>query len=326
MSDLDIFKGNPLVNSDLFKSLLDMNKKMAGGGMTGKRISIRGSKFRMIVDGEQVAVNKSDKLNIVILNAADIARTYYEGAFDPDNPSAPTCWSSDTRAPAADVPEDQRQASRCADCPMNVKGSGQNDSRACRFSQRLAVALEGDLETVYQVQLPATSIFGEAKNNLMGLQAYVKFLSAHQTPAIAVLTEMQFDEDATAPKLYFRPVRGLDEDEVRLALEMRESEDAMKAIEFTVGQTDGTPKAPAPAAKPAAKKPAKAAEPEPDEEEEEEAPKPKKAAAKKPVKAAEPDEEEEVDEPVKVSKTSKPAAETKTADKLASVLDGWDDD
>ena len=83
MSDLDIFKGNALVNSDLFQSLLDMNKKMSGGsGAAGKRISIRGGKFRMIVDGEQVSVSKSDTMNMVILDAADISRTYYEGAFD----------------------------------------------------------------------------------------------------------------------------------------------------------------------------------------------------------------------------------------------------
>jgi hypothetical protein len=302
VSDLDLFKGNALVNSDLFKSLLDMNKKMAGGtGAAGKRISIRGSKFRMIVDGEQVSVSKSDTMNMVILNAADIARTYYEGAFDPENPSAPTCWSLDTRAPAAEVPEENRKAARCADCPMNVKGSGQGDSRACRFSQRLAVALEGDLETVYQLQLPATSIFGEAKGNQLGLQAYIKFLSAHNTPAIAVMTEMRFDEDATAPKLYFRPVRGLEEDELRVALEARESEAATKAITFTVSQTDGV----------------KAKE----------APKPKAEAPKVQTKRVEVDEViDEDDEPKKVSKAKpEPKVEEKSADKLASIVDGWDD-
>lgn len=302
MSDLDLFKGNALVNSDLFKSLLDMNKKMAGGtGAAGKRISIRGSKFRMIVDGEQVSVSKSDTMNMVILNAADIARTYYEGAFDPENPSAPTCWSLDTRAPAAEVPEENRKAARCADCPMNVKGSGQGDSRACRFSQRLAVALEGDLETVYQLQLPATSIFGEAKGNQLGLQAYIKFLSAHNTPAIAVMTEMRFDEDATAPKLYFRPVRGLEEDELRVALEARDSEATTKAIAFTVSQTDGV----------------KAKE----------APKPKAEAPKAETKRVEVDEViDEDEEPKKVSKAKpEPKVEEKSADKLASIIDGWDD-
>lgn len=299
MSDLDIFKGNALVNSDLFQSLMDMNKKMAGGsGAAGKRISIRGGKFRMVVDGEQVSVSKSDTMNMVILDAADISRTYYEGKFDPDNPSAPTCWSADTRTPSADVPEENRQAARCADCPMNVKGSGQGESRACRFSQRLAVSLENELDTVYQLQLPATSIFGASTGNDMGLQAYIKFLSVHKTPAIAVMTEMRFDDESATPKLYFRPVRGLDEPELKEVLEARETDEAKKAIEFTVSQTDGVK--------------AKAAE----------KPKPKPA----PVEAPEEEDDEVVEEPTKVSKAkAAPKVEPKTADKLASIVDGWDD-
>jgi hypothetical protein len=307
MSELDLFKGNALVNSDLFKSLLDMNKKMAGGsGGGGARISIRGGKFRMIVDGEQVAVKKGDTMNVVIVNAADIARTYYEGTFDPENPSAPTCWSADTRTPSADVPEDQRQSDTCASCPMNVKGSGQGDSRACRFSQRLAVVLEGELGKVYQLQMPATSIFGAASGNDMGLQAYIKFLSAHNTPAIAVMTELRFDEDSTAPKLYFRPVRGLNEEELQEVLGARESDDAKKAIEFTVSQTDKVQD------KPKAEKPKAAEKPKP---------------TPKPKPKPEPEEEQaEDEEPVKVEKAAKPAADApKSGDKLASILDGWDD-
>lgn len=309
MSELDLFKGNALVNSDLFKSLLDMNKKMAGGpGGGGARISIRGGKFRMIVGGEQVAVKRGDTMNVVIVNAADIARTYYEGTFDPENPSAPTCWSADTRTPSTDVPEDQRQSDTCASCPMNIKGSGQGESRACRFSQRLAVVLEGELDKVYQLQMPATSIFGAASGNDMGLQAYIKFLSAHNTPAIAVMTELRFDEDATAPKLYFRPARGLNEEELQEVLGARDSDDAKKAIEFTVSQTDKVQD------KPKAEKP-KAAE------------KPKPAPKPKPKPEPEPEEEQgEDEEPVKVEKATKPAADApKSGDKLASILNGWDD-
>ena len=85
------------------------------------------------------------------------------------------------------------QAARCMDCPQNIKGSGQGESRACRFSQRLAVLLEGAMDTVYQLQLPATSIFGEAKDGKMGMQAYAKYLKAHKTPSIAVVTQAYFD-------------------------------------------------------------------------------------------------------------------------------------
>lgn len=310
MNNLEIFKGNSLVSSELMQSLLEMNKVMAGGaGIAGKRLSIRGGKFRMIVDGEQVAVSKSDTMNMVILNAAPIARTFYEGAFDAENPSAPTCWSADTQTPASDVPDDQRQAARCTDCPMNVKGSGQGESRACRYSQRLAVALESELETVFQLQLPATSIFGDGKGSDMGLQAYIKFLVGHDAPAVAVLTEMRFDEESATPKLYFRAVRGLEAEELQLALGARESEDAQKALAFTVGQVGG----PKPATKP--KAPVEAEAPK-------KAPAVKARAKTKPVEEA---EDEDTSEPTKVVKGKTEVLPAKTANKIASIIDAWGD-
>lgn len=241
MGEMTLFGGNnPLANSDLFKSLQDMNKTLSGGvGSAGKRLSIKGGKFRLFVDGEQVSVSKSDTMNMVVVNAASISRTYYEGTYDPNSTSPPVCWSVDTKTPAPDVPADQRKAARCADCPMNVKGSGANNGRACRFNQRLAITLEGKPDEVYQLQLPATSIFGEAKGGDMGMQAYAKFLDAHNTPIIAVMTEMRFDEDAETPKLFFKPVRPLTGDELEAAVAAKDSEDAVKAITLTVSPTGG---------------------------------------------------------------------------------------
>lgn len=241
--EMTLFGGsNALVNSDLFKSLRDMNKTLAGGGGGGKRLSIKGGKFRLFVDGEQVSVSKSDTMNIVVVNAASISRTYYEGDYDPNNTAAPTCWSADSKAPSPDVPAEQKKASRCADCPMNVKGSGANNGRACRFNQRLAITLEGKPDEVYQLQLPATSIFGESKNGNMGMQAYAKFLDAHNTPIIAVMTEMRFDENSETPKLFFKPVRPLTEEELHEAVAAKDSEEAIKAITLTVAQTDNVKK------------------------------------------------------------------------------------
>jgi hypothetical protein len=308
MTEMTLFKGNALVNPDLFKSLMEMNKTMAGSAGAGKRISIRGGKFRMMVDGQQVAMKKDGTLNLVVVNAAAVSRQYYGGAFDPDNPSAPDCWSLDTNAPAPEVPEESRQSARCADCKMNIKGSGQGDSRACRFSQRLAVVLEGELDKVYQLAVPAASLFGEANGKDMPLQAYIKFLSAHNTPAIGVVTEARFDDDSDAPKLFFSAVRPLEEDELRTVLEARDSEDAKRAITFTVSQTDKVSKASKPAA----------------DEIPIEKPKTSRKAATRP-KVEEPEEEgDEVDEPEVIE--SKPAPKAAGGDKLASILQGWDDE
>ena len=312
-----------LANSDLFKSLQQVNDKLAGGSSDYKRISLKGGKFRLMVGGEQVGKPRNDELNIIILDAAPISRTYYEGNYDPNASAPPTCWSPDGKAPDAKVPADQRQSDKCATCPMAVKGSGQGNTAACRFGQRLAVAIEGDMEEVYQLQLPSKSIFGAAENGNMPLQAYAKFLNGHKAPAIAVVTSMYFDEDSDTPKVFFKPVRSLTEEELQQAVALRDSDETRDAITMTVSETDRVePAAEAPAKKPVSKTPVI----EEDEEEEEEEVVPvKKPAKKAPAKkVVEEEEEEEIPEPVKVSakKQPKPA---EVDDELAGLIDEWDE-
>lgn len=306
-TDMTAFKANSLVSSELFKKMMDVNKTLAGGGGgTSRRISIKGGRFREMVNGEQVRVNSSGSLNIVLLSSSKIGRTYFEGAYDPENPSAPTCWSPDSERPDPAVPAENRKANACRDCPMNIKGSGQGDSRACRFNVRLAVAIEGSYDKVYQIQLPATSLFGDAKDGKMGMQAYAKFMTANETPMIAVVTQMYFDENSETPKLYFRPLRPLDEGELNEVLKLAEHEDVEKAITLTVYQAD--------------------------KGDEKKAEKPKAAASTKTEKKPDPKPEQEqmemnfdapVEEPKRVeTKASTPSAEP---EKLGSVLSAWDD-
>lgn len=326
MSEVDIFKGNSLIGSDLMKELLETNKKLMGNGGGMPRISIRGGRFRLIEGGEQVSVSKSDTMNIMVIEAGNISRTYYEGSYDADNPSAPKCWSVDTRTPAPEVAAEDRMASRCADCPMNVKGSGQGNSRACRFSQRLAVMLEGDTEKVYQMSLPATSLFGEGQGKNMPLQSYVKFLHARSAPIQAVMTQMQFDEDSETPKLFFSPARALNEDEVQALIEKRGTQEVQDAITLTVSQADGKQ----------AKRDGEVGDDEVDINDPKPKTKPKpKKEAKKPELDEQPEdeqeevEEEEIEEPKKRARKTKAAEvedEDEGDDKLASVLSDWDDD
>ena len=306
MSDVDVFKGNSLVSSDLFAKLKELNDNLSGGAGSGaqnRRISLRGGKFRQVVNGEEMRVSKNDSMEMVIIDAAKIARTYYEGTYDPKNPEPPVCWSADTNTPAPEVPEDQRQASRCMDCPQNVKGSGAGQGRACRFSQRLAIAFPQKLGEVYQLQLPATSIFGETKDNKMPMQAYAKFLRANDMPAVAVVTEMYFDENSEVPKLFFKPVRPLTEEELEKALEMREHQDTKRAITMTVAQTDGVQKVTV----------------------QEQAPKPAPKRRANAIEEAEAVEDEAVEEPKKAVKknAAPPPAQDEALDDIVDSL--WDD-
>jgi hypothetical protein len=93
---------------------------------------------------------------------------------------------------------------------------------------------------VYQLTLPAQSIFGNVENGKMPLQAYAKFLGGHGLPITAVVTEMRFDTASATPKLTFKAVRPLEADEMANAQEKGRSPEAKAAIASTVAMVDGT--------------------------------------------------------------------------------------
>ena len=104
-------------------------------------------------------------MNIVIVNGGrHIARQFYAGKYVAGESSAPDCWSNDGTAPDASVEEPQ--AKTCEGCPQNIKGSGQGETRACRFKRRVAVILPEEVGgnnhgDIYQLEVASKSIFGK---------------------------------------------------------------------------------------------------------------------------------------------------------------------
>jgi hypothetical protein len=127
------------------------------------------------------------------------------------------------------------------DCTQNVRGSGENGGRACRFQQRLAVVFEGDLEEVYQLQINALTIFGKVVNGNMSMQAYARHLSSHGMSVIAVVTNIYFDKDSVVPKLYFKPMRSVDTDTGIKVSEMVTHEDTKRAMTSVVSVSGEAP-------------------------------------------------------------------------------------
>jgi len=306
MSELALLsKGLPahLRNRD---GLDEMTKALMGGGGGGggsKRISIKGGVWRMMVDGKEVAKNEERAMNVVIVAAAPkVSRTFYEGTYTEGEVTSPACWSADGEQP--DATAKSPQGKTCATCPQNIKGSGQGESRACRFSQRLAVVLENDVQgDVYQLTLPAQSIFGAGENGKWPLQTYAKMLGSKGAPVSSVVTEMRFDTGSATPKLTFKPSRFLETDEFMQAVDQGKTPDAIKAITMTVAQADGVK--------------------DDGEKFEQVAKAPAKKAAPAPAPVVE--EEEEIAEPVK--RASKKDEEAPAAKKdLSKILDEWDDE
>ena len=311
MSNITLFSDNT-VPAFARQNASALTKSLAGGsGGFGKRVSIKGGVFRLMVDGQQVAAIEERFLDVVIVNAAaKISRTFYVNAYDPESPAAPDCWSPDGERP--DPTAATPQSDRCATCPQNAKGSGKGDSRACRFNQRLAVVLANDVDgDVMQLQLPAASIFGRAEGENMPLQAYARLLATKNVGVDTLVTRMKFDTQSESPKLFFKPMRWLTEDEYASAQEQGRSPSAVEAVTMTVAQVDKTA-LDMPGGPPGKQqKPAEDAEPP--------APAPRRG---RPPKAAAPAEEEPEPEVKRPAPAPAPAGKAS----LAELAQQWDDE
>jgi len=120
-------------------------------------------------------------------------------------------------------------------------------------------------------------VFGEAKDGKMPMQAYARYLKAHNAPPQAVVTTMYFDENSDVPKLFFKAARPLNESELAEVIDLRSHDDVTRALTMTVSQSDGV-KGGAPKAEPKKSNNVLASD-EPVEE-------PKKVAKKEEVKAS----------------------------------------
>lgn len=296
MSNIAIFKQGAIATSGK-REVSDLAKSLASAS-TSRRIqaNINGT-FKRIVNGEQIGNAIRGEINVIIVDALPkVSRIYYKDKYDPNgDPTLPNCWSNLGDKPEAAASD--KQHTNCADCPQNIKGSGENGGRACRYQRRIAVLVEGDESgDVYQFNVPAKSLFGKGHGNVHPFESYVKFLIANGESPDNVVTNIAFDSNAETMELLFTPLRNVSDDEYEMVkLAQSRSETKMYTM-ITVAQADGVTKTPAAA-------------------------KPQKAVSR----SDEPDEEEEIQEPVKrTAKKAEPAPKAKA--NLADVVSAWSED
>lgn len=319
------------------RSQIRGSDNLISGGGYGKRISIRGGVFRQVVGGEEIAKIEDRTLDMVIIASSEVSRTYYAKKYKEGEDTPPSCWSADGKTPSPQVPESSKQCDTCNDCPQNIKGSGDNDTRACRFSQRLAVMLKGDIKeggNIYQLNVPSKSLFGSEADDKGGLplRAYAKVLKTAGSEPVEVswvVTQARFDPDSTAPKLTFRATSYLEDDEMEAVVWAQNSEDVEEALkmDFPTNAVEAS----------------KSDTSDEEDSEEEEAPpvgkkegKKKKDKKKKGKKnkdkkkkdkavAEEPPAEDDGDDDPPVVKKKKASTEDDSS-AVDSVLDQWDDE
>ena len=298
MSNVAIFKQQNAVAKTGNRELSDLAKSLATAS-TSRRIQTNtNGTFKRVINGEQIGNAIRGEINVIIVGALPkVSRIFYKEKFDPNKEATlPNCWSN-----LGDKPEESakdRQHSNCAECPQNVKGSGENGGRACRYERRVSVLVEGDSSgDVYQFKIPSKSLFGKGTGNVHPFESYVKFLIANGESPDNVVTNVAYDLNADTMELLFTPLRNITDEEYELVRAAQSKPETKLYTTITVAQTDGVKKAP-----PAVEH---------------------KAEEAKPVVArSEEPEDEDLEEPIK-----RPAKKVEVAGKknLADVVDAWKD-
>jgi len=317
MSNIVPFESNTLPAHILADKSTGNEFGFANSGPSIDTLSSKGKVFTINSGGVKTMVNDptgepARALEVVILNSAPkgglYQKTFYpEGYVDGAN-AKPTCHSTDGVSPHSSAQE--KQASKCALCPQNAKGSGataQNpNAKACRSSKVLAVAAAGNLTKPMLLRVPGASTLALKE---FGEKIAVKGVKAHQ-----VITRISFDFAKAYPALTFKPT-GFTTPEMNATVAEQRESDLVKVI---IGEK--------------ALNELKSAEPEQDIEEEADYVPPPKVEAPKAAKAkAAPVVEDDDDLPaapvakVKVEAEAVKPVARKTAPKAEVVSDeGFD--
>lgn len=225
-----------------------LTKQLAG--KTGvARIVPKNGIFRKVVGGEDMGKAKGP-LHTIIVNASPyVGRIFYAKQWSPDaEPTAPDCFSNDGRTPDAGAANPQSE--RCDSCPQNIKGSGQGQSKACRYSRRLAVLLDEDFGTalegrVYQMNLASKSLFGDsASDKLHTFDNYCKYLANNGKSIDHLITTISFNEDNDNQSVLFSATDYIKRNQFDVIQKVSATEEVKRMVVMTPYQADASGRAP----------------------------------------------------------------------------------
>lgn len=188
------------------------------------RVNKRGDLY-LVMGG--VSLPPQRYLDVVILGVGPsgggqaVYRTLYADAYNEDDTDRqpPLCFSYDNVTPAPNAPAPQ--CATCKACPMNVKGSGPNNTRRCSRSMYIMVALVTDLTQVYRFKVSTKGIYAEdAAKNEYGLKPYATLLKKMGANWEGVVTRLEFI-GGFSEGVRFTPIRFLEQSEYQQAQELK---------------------------------------------------------------------------------------------------------
>jgi hypothetical protein len=226
--------------SSLLKNFKSTSRDLSEGvAVTFPLISLRGGKWRYRWKGQEEVIADpetgfaSPALEVVIIDASkSLTKIFYQDPYAEGQRKRPDCWSSDGKVPDPSVVEPINEI--CLTCPKNAFGSAITPSgkaaKACQDRRRIIIAPAIDLENEAKGGPIMLSIPpGSLKNS----QLYGDWLDENELAYYGCVTQLSFDQKVSHPKVEFKYLRPLDDDEVRTVLSLRGSETVKRILNMS---------------------------------------------------------------------------------------------
>lgn len=200
-----------------------------------------------------------NKMGVIILDSI-LENVFYEGKYDPDNPSGPSCFAfgrdeKDMTPHQVAVDAKTAQEGPCLGCPMNEWGSADTGKgKACRNTRRLAMIpagtfnAAGKFEPIEDLEHFANTAVGFMKLPVTSVKGYAGFVKqvagALKRPPHGIITKVSVMPDPkTQFKVVFEAMSNVENDVMGAIMKRRD--ETMAIIDFPYQPFEEAPK-PAP--------------------------------------------------------------------------------
>jgi hypothetical protein len=167
---------------------------------------------------------------VIIDYQKGISKVWYEKGYTDGDAEAPDCFSHDGKDP--NPQSRNKQANSCVTCPKNQWGSRITDAgkkaKACRDSKRLAVSFATNIDNP---ELGGPMLLRIPAQSLKDLDRFAAGMTAKGFVPQQIVTRISFDVNASYPKLMFKAVRPLSDEELQLVQKWYHSEQVRDILE-----------------------------------------------------------------------------------------------
>lgn len=215
-------------------------------------ISFRGKVWRKKSGGEEAPILDANdepvpSIPVVIVKAAkEISKIYYGRKYSEGDDAAPDCMSVDGVKPDASSPKPQ--ATSCAGCKHNQWGSRITEAgkkaKECSDSRRVAVVPVGATKDLANAKIITNEEDGGVMlmrvpaMSLQDLATYGRKMHEKGFPYNLIGTRIGFDQNVSYPRLTFKALRPLTEEEIAEVAAHLTSDKLIQVLE-TAGELSG---------------------------------------------------------------------------------------